>query len=404
MPDVNAKALDRLLAGELSHAEQRRLAQEALDDPELFDALTAAALTKAALETPTARDATRGVAVSRQGRRSAILAMLSAAAAVILAVAYGWTRWSDRPAAPATAATAPVLVAPPVLLTARVDTGQTQTFRTEAVPVRLPKDTGTVVSVRDGVADVDIGALDGLKQDMDLRILRGQRRVGLITTTAVFRERARGRVGSGDVRSGDRVEVDPAVTASAILGQATARRAAGDIIGARELAARAVSLADAASLPPDIRRRCLTELGKLTHEQGNLAEAARLFQQGLDTFDAAPPASPAELLAERSELLAERSELLAERSELLNELGAVQIERRDFAGAERTLQSAQAVAVGRTRMRVANNLGALAALRGDRAAANGLYRSAASLAGDSPDLAADRQAIEKNLAALQAAR
>ena len=392
MPDVNATSLDRLLAGELSHAEQRRLAQEALDDAELFDVLTAAALTKAALETPPAADATGRFAGRRQRPPSAILAMLAAAAAVILAVAYGWARWSMVPAAPAPAAVR-VVVARPVLLTARGAPATGHTFRTDAAPARPAKTTGIVVSVRDGVVEIDIGALDGLKQDMNLRILRGGRPVGSMTTGAVFRERTRGRVRSGDVRPGDRVQIDPAVTASALLGQAHARRAAGDMTGARELAARAVSLAEAASLPPDIRRRSLTELGKLTHEQGNPDEPARLFQQALDTFDAGPPASPAE-----------RSELLKERGELLNELGAVQIERRDFAGAERTLQSAQAVAVGDTRMRVANNLGALAALRGDLAAANGLYRSAASLAGDSPDLAADRQAIEKNLAALRSAR
>jgi tetratricopeptide (TPR) repeat protein len=389
MPDVNATSLDRLLAGELPHAEQRRLAQEALDDSELFEVLTAAALTKAALETPTAADAARRFEGRRLRPRRTILAVLAAAAAVVLAVAYGWARWSMVPAAPPPAA-ASVVGTPPVLLTARVVTSTGQTFRTEAAPPRSPKTTGTVVSVRDGVVEIDIGALDGLKQDMNLRILRGGRPLGSMTTNAVFRERTRGRVRSGDVRPGDRVEIDPAVTASALLGQAHARRAAGDMTGAREVVARAVSLAEAASLPPDIRRRSLTELGKLMHDQGNLAEAARLFQQALDTFTAASPS--------------ERNELGNESGELLNELGVVQIERRDLAGAERTLQSAQAVAVGDTRIRVANNLGALAALRGDFATANGLYRSAASLAGDSPELAADRQAIEKNLAALPLAR
>lgn len=387
MPDVNAPSLDRLLAGELSHADQRRLAREALDDPELFDVLMAAALTKAALETPAVAEVPPRVAGWRQRPRAAILAMAAAAAAVILAVAYGWARWSTVPAAPAAA---PVAVAPPILLTARGATASGQTFRTEAAAARSPKTTGVVVSVREGVAEVDIGALDGLKQEMNLRVVRGGRPAGSMTTDAVFRERARGRVRGGDVRPGDNVEIDPAITASALIEQAHARRAAGDTTGARELAARAASLGDAASIPPDIRRRTLTELGKLTREQGNLAEAARLFQQALDTFTAASPA--------------ERNELRTGSGELLNELGAVQIERRDLASAERSLQSAQAVAAGDTRMRVANNLGALAALRGDLAAAEGLYRRAASLAGDSPDLAADRRAIEQNLTALRLAR
>ena len=47
MPDVPSRQLDRYFAGELSAPEQRDLAQAALDDPELFDALTAAAVVKA---------------------------------------------------------------------------------------------------------------------------------------------------------------------------------------------------------------------------------------------------------------------------------------------------------------------------------------------------------------------
>jgi Flp pilus assembly protein TadD len=193
------------------------------------------------------------------------------------------------------------------------------------------------------VAEIDLGAVDGLKQDVEVRIQRGDRLVDVMTMTAVFRERSRGRVRSSDVRRGDRVAIDPAVTASAFLSLATARRAAGDVSGARELAARAVPSVDVASITP-------------------------------------------------------------ESGEVLNDLGVVQIERRDLAGAERTLQLAQSVAVGPTQMRVVNNLGALAVLRGDRNGASAFYRRAASLAGDSPDVAADRQAIEKNLAAVHAAR
>ena len=55
-------------------------------------------------------------------------------------------------------------------------------------------------------------------------------------------------------------------------------------------------------------------------------------------------------------------------------------------------------------MRVTNNLGAIAALHGDRAAAIRLYRAAASLAVASANLDSDRQAIARNLAALQPAR
>jgi Flp pilus assembly protein TadD len=55
-------------------------------------------------------------------------------------------------------------------------------------------------------------------------------------------------------------------------------------------------------------------------------------------------------------------------------------------------------------MRVTNNLGAVAALRGDLAAADTLYRQARSLAGDIAGLAADRQAIDRNLDGLKSSR
>ena len=48
-------------------------------------------------------------------------------------------------------------------------------------------------------------------------------------------------------------------------------------------------------------------------------------------------------------------------------------------------------------MRVANNLAAVKALQGDRAAAESLYRLALSLAGDSPQLDSERTSIQNNL-------
>ena len=42
MADVPEETIDRLLAGELPAAEQRRIAQAALSDPDLFEQLTAA--------------------------------------------------------------------------------------------------------------------------------------------------------------------------------------------------------------------------------------------------------------------------------------------------------------------------------------------------------------------------
>ena len=337
MRELPVESLDRLLAGELSRSEERRLAQDALSDPDLFEALTAAALTRTAREPE----------LKRRSRRSAAVVAALAAAALVLAVAY--SRSSSRPSAPPPVsppvAAAPAVIQQPLLLAARLDVVPGQTFRADVAQSREPRPTGVIVSVRDEFADVDIGSLDGLTPGGALAVLRDGRPVGRLTMTAVFRERARGRVDRGAVQPGDRVDVDPAVHVRALLDQAGARRAAGDVEG-----------------------------------------AARLLQRAIDGFDRAPAAAP------------------AERGEALNELGVIQINRRDLTAAERTLNAAQSLAAGPTRARVANNLGAVAALKGDRAAAERFYRLADSLAATDPALAVDRQAITKNLASLQTSR
>src|SRR5262245_19873128 len=106
MADMTDRRIDRLLAGDLSAADQRRLAQASLDDPGLFDELIAAAAARSALgEERAARASTREPARSiqeptRRWPRTAIVS-LAAAAAIVLAV--GYATWPRRaaPAAPA---------------------------------------------------------------------------------------------------------------------------------------------------------------------------------------------------------------------------------------------------------------------------------------------------------------
>jgi Flp pilus assembly protein TadD len=91
----------------------------------------------------------------------------------------------------------------------------------------------------------------------------------------------------------------------------------------------------------------------------------------------------------------------SESFEAMNELAAVLISSRDYMEAETLLRRAQVRATGVTAVRVANNLAAIAALRGDVGAAESMYRSALASAGKSPELESARGAIEKNLEALR---
>jgi Tfp pilus assembly protein PilF len=414
MPDEPGASLDRLLAGELSAEEQRRLAQAALDDPELFDTLTAAAIVKETLASssgsgsrqPVSRPATVPSTAGWRPRRTVIA--FASAAALVLAVGYGWNVYkpgpppipaaSSRRVAPApgagtaTARSSAPIPGTPLLLTARLDAAIERpgtTFRTGDATSRFPKQSGRVLSVADSDVDIDLGSLDGITEGSSLRAFHGQDdagEIGRVSIRAVFREHSRGRSASGVVQAGDRVDLPPGVHVSAILAQAAARRAAGDAGAARALLDLAVSRAQAPEVPAGVRRRTLFQHGRLRHENGALDEAERDFRAATDQFDAAPIAPP------------------VERAEVLNELGAIEIERRDYGTARRTLQDAQAYATDAIRMRVMNNLGALAALGGDRAAAEDLYRQARARAGDSPALAADLQAIDTNLERLRDAR
>ena len=306
-PDMPADSLDRLLAGELSRSEERRLAQAALDDPELFDALTAAAIARAGLASAdVANDAAKSPAAfsdfQSTGRSAwmptALVTGLAAAAVFVLVVASGWKSGSPAPSRPAASSdsTPAAVLAAPILLSAHVETAATPTFRSgEAPSGRSPRQAGTILQVRDGTADVDLGSLDGLSEGMALPVVRGSRRVDHLTVTAVFRERARGRIAAhAFAQPGDRVEIDRATHSQALLQQVAARRAAGDLSAASRLASLAVSTANDQSVPADIRRRSLAELATIERRRGKLDDAMRLLHEAVRSFDSTPAAGPAE--------------------------------------------------------------------------------------------------------------
>jgi tetratricopeptide (TPR) repeat protein len=407
MPDSVDDRLDRYLDGQLSGADQRELAQAALDDPELFDTLTAAALLKAMKLQANDTDGATSVRRFRNTRLALALAGITAVAAMLALVMVYRSSEPTAPlqptpsSAPATTSTpdASAVAASaratsrPVLLTARFDDPATQPttrFRTAESSSRLPQSDGAIVSIDDGQATIDLGALDGLEKGSELRVFRGRddaKSIGRVTIATVFRERSRGEpTPPGTLQAGDRVEVAPARHLAALLDQASARMTSGDTKAARALAERAVSTSQASAVPADSRRRALERLGTFEHRDGALDAAAQHLQAAVDALDG-PPAATAE-----------------ERAEVLNELGAVLIERGNHAEAEKILRRAEPQATGAIGAHIANNLAALAALRGDSVAAESLYRSALTLAGNAPDFESDRRAIRENLEKLKAPR
>jgi hypothetical protein len=381
-PDI---AIDRLLAGEMSAEEQRRLAQAALDDPNLFDTLTVAAVVRSTLSEPHRSGAQIEALPPAllQPRRGVWLASaLAVAATIVMTFVYVRTRPSVAPVPAAAAVAEPPVSIAPVLLTARAAATPTDTFRSNPTSSRLPKRSGTIVTIRDGIADIDIGSLDGISEGLNVNVLGvdGGSERGQLTITTVFRERSRGRLTAiAPARVGDRVEVSAGVHVTAALEQATARETAQDVAAVRALLELAASTAESRDVPANLRRQARQRLAVFKHRSGDLGEAERLLTLASAEFETPPVAS------------------VAERADLLNELGVVQIEQREYSTGERTLRSAESYASDAARMRILNNLGAIAALGGNRTQAKSLYESAAVLAGNSPELASDRAAIETNL-------
>jgi hypothetical protein len=282
----------------------------------------------------------------------------AAAAATIIAV-VSIDRSTSTPAPPPTAPSSPSASAttaaapsadasqPALLLTARLGdlAGRSSPeFRAPADSSRAPKGSGVVVGIDNSEVAIDLGSLDGLAKGSQVQILRpGASTPARLTIATVFRERSRGRPVSPDaVQAGDRVEVPSALQLSALLEHALSRIAAGDADAARAAARQAVAVS---SLVSD-----------------------------------------------------------ASSTDAMNELAAVLITSRDYMDAESLLRRAQMYATGVTAVRVANNLAVVTALRGDRAAAESMYRSALALAGTAPEYDSARRAIEKNLQDLGSTR
>ena len=221
MPDSRDKQLDRYLAGELSGPEQRDLAQASLDEPELFDTLTAAAVVKATVLRDRSPKSAPAVAPPRRlvtrWRALTLTGVVAAAAVLALVMVY---RSSSRSVSPpkttslapstpssggsAAAADSTTLATPPLMLTARLDElarRSTSEFRGVESYSRTPKSDGLVVSVDEGEVTVDLGSLDGLTKGAELQVFRGRedaKAVGRLRLATVFRERSRGRAASAD--------------------------------------------------------------------------------------------------------------------------------------------------------------------------------------------------------------
>jgi len=392
--------LDRYVRGELTAEEARALAQKSLDDPALFEDLTYSAVAKAAASTQTAWDhfaqAGSGAKVVRFPRKARVLAAGAAAAAAIILVLLLNRPHKTVPAFPVTPALASsAKPGQPILLATDLEPGpvrpnEAPVFRSPEQDGRSPQATGSIVSIEDGIATINLGSVDGLAKGSELQVFRDQRTLesaSRLVVTEVFRERARGRIlGAQAIAVNDRVRPPAATSLSALLQRADALSGQGDSNAARTMMEKAAEWAQSARVPPGERRGVWERLATLEYQAGSLQAAAEHYRLAADNGNAPPPASAGEQTA------------------ALNNLAVLYMLQGEYGGAEAALSQtvSKSLKTDSVYGRNLNNLGVLAELRGDRRKAEAFYTDALRAFAGIPDSSEqDRRIAQANLARLR---
>jgi len=262
---MSEKPLDRFARGELPPSESRDLAQRSLGDHDLFDELTSMAIARRGL-------AARGRKLITWPR----IAIFAAAAAIIIGVALYAPHPNSEPVRTHTA-----ISAPPTLLARSSDSNPT-VFRGADAGSREPRATGSIGSIADGLATIDLGSLDGLAKGAEVDVIRGRQTVGHIKMTTIFRDHSRGQITGGEsVRLNDQVRVPPTARLRAVLDRISAALARGEPENAMSIARQASLESFDAELSSDDD---LNNAGVIAELHGNRTKAGELYRRALQTI------------------------------------------------------------------------------------------------------------------------
>ena len=358
--------VDRFARGELSPAEARELAQEAVNNPELFAELTDVSLAKEAV----AAKPLPGSRVIRFQRRAPWVAAAAAIAAGVTGTVL-YVR-SPRPI-PRPALAFAAAAGQPGLLSRDLEprrAEQAPVFRGADGAGREPRVSGNIVAVDGTEATVNLGSLDGVEKGSALAL----EPAGSFEPITVFREQTRGRItGVPKVQKGSPVRMPPATHLRVLLEKVDAAIGRGDPAAALRAAQAASEWAETAGVAAEDRHRALSRLAALEYQAGAVDAAERHFQAAADPLN----------------------------------LAVLRLQRGSYEGVEALLNAAVAASekTGVAYAQAVNNLGALAEVHGDRGKAKALYAEALrtlTAIADAPGR--DRQAIQRNLTRVQGSR
>jgi tetratricopeptide (TPR) repeat protein len=362
--EINDDVLQHYVSGHLSSLEEWKLAQEALNNEQLFDALATHGTVEKGLEDAAFRDAV----LKRPKSRVRIYAMVGTIAAAIAFFAIYLRSPATVPNHNAATTSAkhvslsPTLDASasggqPILLASqlRPQSAATPIFRGTDSESRPPQQRGSVLSIDDQLPTVNLGSLDGLAKGSELQVFRDGQPVGRVLVNTVFRDRARGRIVAGNIiHVGDQVRTNDSVYLSAVLQQMDALTARGDLKKALDVGRKAL----ASSVK---NAKLLARVAAVEYQEGAVDMAVQ-------HYEAAATEDP----------------------EALNSLAALYLLHGDYQRAEDRLKPDTAESL--------NNLGVAAELRGDSQKAAHYYNEALRAPGATKE---SQTSIQANLARVQ---
>ena len=398
MPDSthlpDSDRIHRFARGELSPAEARDLAQASLESPALFDEVMATALAKGAVANVPAYV----VPVRRVWWRSPKVLVAASSLAILIIVSVLVTKFFvvNKPSittAKTVHATTPALKptlslsagsSQPILLATDLQPSSSaqveQIFRGEDASNRTPRQTGSIISVEDGLATIDLGSLDGISKGTAVEVYRDQElkhSLGRLRINTAFREQARGEIGKADFKAKYFVRASDVTYVQALLQRAQDFDARGQLTEARSAALQASTRAKAANVPLADKAKTSELVARLDFLAGDAESARTHYETALEILSSEKQARPEDI------------------AEVQNNLAALAMLRGDYDSAQKALDQPTHFSNAKLEADRLNNMAVLAEQRGNSQQAEAFYTKA--LGALPTNLRREREIVEANL-------
>ena len=161
--------------------------------------------------------------------------------------------------------------------------------------------------VEDGQATINLGSVDGLAKGSEVEVYRDntlKHPAGTLRVGTLFREQARADVGPKDLKVKYVVQVTDGDHLQALIQQATASEARGDLTEARRAAASANKWANNATVTTSQKASAAELLARLDFTAKDLAGAEMHYRAALDFLSADQHVSQNDLAEVQNDLAA----------------------------------------------------------------------------------------------------